>query len=43
MFANVSENDILLKDELDALAKKHPGRLTVHYVVDKVYECAHMW
>lgn len=34
VFANVSESDILLKNELDDLAKKH-DRFTVHYVLDK--------
>lgn len=34
LFANVSEADILLRKELDALAQKHP-RLTIHYVLSK--------
>lgn len=35
IFANVSEEDILLKDSIDAKAAAHPGRLAVLYVVDK--------
>ena len=35
IFANVSENDILLKKEIDAKAAAHPGKLSVYYVVDK--------
>eukprot|EP00299_Pterocystis_sp_00344_P014934 c7436_g1_i1.p1 GENE.c7436_g1_i1~~c7436_g1_i1.p1 ORF type:complete len:305 (-),score=78.74 c7436_g1_i1:36-950(-) len=34
IFANVSPSDILLKDELDALAAKHPN-ISVHYVIEK--------
>ncbi len=36
IFANVSEEDIILKGHIDQLAKQHPGRFSVHYVVDKV-------
>ncbi|KAI9184684.1 hypothetical protein H9P43_003739 [Blastocladiella emersonii ATCC 22665] len=35
LFANVSEADILLKKELDAIAAAHPDRFRVHYVIDK--------
>lgn len=34
IFANVSESDILLKEDLDALAKEDSG-FRVHYVLDK--------
>lgn len=36
IYANNNEEDILLKDELDALAKKHPGRFSVYYVLLEV-------
>ena len=35
LFANVSPSDILLKEELDKLAKENPGRFKVNYTVDK--------
>ncbi|KAJ1734127.1 hypothetical protein LPJ61_001228, partial [Coemansia biformis] len=35
VFANKSEDDIILRSVLDDFARKHPTRLTVHYVVDK--------
>jgi len=35
VFGNVSEEDILLKQRLDALAKKHPAQLSILYVLDK--------
>ena len=35
VYANVSPSDIMLKDDLDALAAKHPN-FSVFYVVDKV-------
>ncbi|KAF9928159.1 NADH-cytochrome b5 reductase [Linnemannia zychae] len=35
IFANVTPEDIILKDELDAFAKNHPDRFKVTYVVDK--------
>ncbi|KAJ1499085.1 hypothetical protein HMI54_004896 [Coelomomyces lativittatus] len=35
IFANVSEQDILLKDELDKLAKSFPDRFKVFYIIDK--------
>lgn len=35
IFANVSENDILCRDKIDALAAKHPDQFKAYYVVDK--------
>jgi cytochrome-b5 reductase len=35
VFANVSPDDILLKPELDALAKANPDRFKLYYTVDK--------
>ncbi|KAJ2004233.1 hypothetical protein H4R26_002636 [Coemansia thaxteri] len=35
VFANRSEDDIILRSTLDDFAKKHPDQLKVHYVVDK--------
>ncbi|TFK78728.1 ferredoxin reductase-like protein, partial [Polyporus arcularius HHB13444] len=35
IFANVTEKDILLKEEFDTLVKKHPKTLNVVYTVDK--------
>lgn len=35
IFANRTEADILLKDELDMLARGHPNRLKVHYILSK--------
>lgn len=35
IFANQTADDILLKDELDALANNHPDRFRVHYVISK--------
>ncbi|KAI9222972.1 NADH-cytochrome b5 reductase [Blastocladiella britannica] len=40
LFANVSESDILLKADLDALAAKHGDRFKVHYVIDKAENAA---
>jgi len=34
IYANVNPADILLKDELDELAKSHPERFTVYYVLN---------
>lgn len=34
IFGNVTEDDILLKEELDELAEKHPERFSVFYVLD---------
>ena len=33
LYANRTENDILLRDELDALAAQHPVRFQIHYLV----------
>ncbi|KAH8067920.1 cytochrome-b5 reductase [Aureococcus anophagefferens] len=35
LFANQTPDDILIKAELDALAKKYPARFSVHYTVDR--------
>ena len=35
IFANVTEKDILLKEQFDALAKQHPDTLNVVYTLDK--------
>ena len=35
LFANVSENDILLKDEFDRMSAANPDRFEVHYTIDK--------
>jgi cytochrome-b5 reductase len=35
IYANVKENDILLRDELDEVAKKNPDRFTVHYFLNE--------
>ncbi|KAF8988329.1 NADH-cytochrome b5 reductase [Podila verticillata] len=35
VFCNISPEDIILKDEIDAFAKAHPDRFKVTYVVDK--------
>ncbi|CDW55460.1 NADH cytochrome b5 reductase 3 [Trichuris trichiura] len=34
LFANKSEDDILLRDELEAMAKNHPQRCKIWYTVD---------
>ena len=34
VFGNKTEGDIILKDWIDELAKKHPEQLTVTYVLD---------
>jgi cytochrome-b5 reductase len=38
LFANVNEEDILLKDDLDDLAKEYPGKFRVHYVLNNAPE-----
>lgn len=38
IFANVTADDILLKGELDALAKENPGRFKVYYVLNEAPE-----
>ncbi|KAK9768867.1 hypothetical protein K7432_000098 [Basidiobolus ranarum] len=35
IFANVTEEDILLREELDKLAQEHKGQLEIHYTLDK--------
>ncbi|KAJ1520492.1 hypothetical protein ONE63_003618 [Megalurothrips usitatus] len=35
LFANKSEEDIMLRDQLEALAAKHPDQLKIWYTVDK--------
>lgn len=35
IYANVTEDDILLKQELDDLAKKYPTQFSIHYVLEK--------
>lgn len=35
IFANVTQDDILLKKELDEIAQKHPSNFKVHYVLEK--------
>jgi len=35
LYANQTEDDILVRDELDALAAKHPNNLKVWYTVDR--------
>lgn len=35
LYGSKSENDILLKDELDSLAQAHPNLFEVHYIVDQ--------
>lgn len=36
IFANVTEEDILLRSTLEDLAAKHPDRFKLHYTLDKV-------
>ncbi|KAG9066230.1 NADH-cytochrome b5 reductase [Linnemannia hyalina] len=38
IFANVTPEDIILKDELDAYAKANPDRFKVTYVIDKAVD-----
>ncbi|RXW18572.1 hypothetical protein EST38_g7283 [Candolleomyces aberdarensis] len=38
LFANVTEKDILLKEELDGLKKKYPNNFDVVYILDKPSE-----
>ncbi|KAK9766352.1 Nitrate reductase [NADH] 1 [Basidiobolus ranarum] len=37
LFANKSEEDILLRDELERLSDKHPEQLKVWYTIDETY------
>jgi cytochrome-b5 reductase len=34
IYANVNEEDILMKDDLDRLATAHPSRFTIYYVLN---------
>lgn len=38
LFANQSENDILLREELETLKANHPGKLDVWFTIDKSVE-----
>lgn len=38
IFANVTPEDIILKNELDSYAKAHPDRFKVTYVIDKAVD-----
>ncbi|KAI3403521.1 CBR1 [Candida oxycetoniae] len=38
LYANVTDSDILLKDELETYAKEHPDRFKVHYVLNEAPE-----
>jgi cytochrome-b5 reductase len=35
IFANITEADILLRDELDSLISKHPKQFAVYYVLNE--------
>jgi cytochrome-b5 reductase len=35
LFANQSEDDILVREELEALAKEYPDRFSLHYTLDR--------
>lgn len=35
IFANVTPDDIILKDELDQLAKEHPDQFKITYVISR--------
>ena len=35
LFGNKTENDILLKDELDELERQYPDHISIHYIIDK--------
>lgn len=35
LFANQTEDDILVREELEALAKEFPGRFKLHYTLDR--------
>lgn len=38
LFANQTENDILLRDELESLAKNHPDRFKLWFTLDTISE-----
>jgi len=35
LFANQTEDDILVREELEALARDYPGRFQLHYTLDR--------
>ncbi|ODN97484.1 hypothetical protein L198_04051 [Cryptococcus wingfieldii CBS 7118] len=35
LYGNVTEEDILLREEFDELLKQHPDRLAIHHVIEK--------
>jgi cytochrome-b5 reductase len=39
IFANQTESDILLRDELEVVAKEHPDQFQVWYTVDRASDC----
>lgn len=41
LFANQTEDDILLRKELDELAGQHPDRFKVWYTLDNVTDSKH--
>lgn len=43
LFANQSENDILLRDELEKVAEEHPDVFKVWYTVDRPSEGEHFF
>jgi cytochrome-b5 reductase len=36
LFGNQTEDDILIKKELDELAQKYPNKFKLYYIVDRV-------
>ncbi|KAB2005264.1 hypothetical protein E1A91_D11G265400v1 [Gossypium mustelinum] len=42
IYANVPYEDILLKEELDSLVAKYPGRFKVYYVLNQVCCLSHV-
>jgi len=43
VFCNKTKDDILLKQELDSLAAKHPNRFKVHYLIDTPPKDGSQW
>jgi cytochrome-b5 reductase len=43
LYANQTEDDILVRDELEALQKKYPDRFSLWYTVDRVASKATSW
>jgi len=35
LFSNVTEKDVLLREQLDTLKKRHPNNFEVVYLIDK--------